>query len=320
MAFEDALPSLCHRKSQIGIWYCHDHCCRKQETVITRPKPASSFAGEAEMEGNDNAEAPETIAADAGFPFADRVQAIEIADVLQWLRAGWQDLRTAGWISPAYGSIFLFAGFALTKGLVLLEMPYLILPMIGGFLLIAPVLTLGLYRISKDIEEGRRPSFWAALTAFRANPYHILTAGLLLMLFIMIWARINVILFALSFPYVSMSLDSLVSQLLTTQGFVFLGLATVVGFGFALLAFVTNVTALPMMLDSREDIFSAALVSAIAVFKNPRPMMVWAALIVFITGIGLVTAFLGLVITLPLIGHASWHAYRRLIRCDPAPE
>ncbi|PWC45709.1 DUF2189 domain-containing protein [Azospirillum sp. TSO22-1] len=257
--------------------------------------------------------APAAAPAGAGFPRADEVRIVDAARVAGWLWAGWADMRAAGWVSPAYGAMFVVIGFALTAGLTMLDMAYLIAPMIGAFLLVSPLLTLGLYQVSKDVEEGRRPSFWRALCAWRANPYHILTAGLVLMLFMMIWVRLNVIAFALFFPYVSMSFASLLEQTFTLQGMFFTAFITALGFAFASVAFVTNVTALPMMLDRPEDIFSAALVSIIAVVKNPRVMALWAALIVLVTGIGMATAFVGLAVALPLIGHASWHAYRDLV-------
>jgi len=250
----------------------------------------------------------------AGFPYADRVRTVEPAEVFVWLRAGWADMLSAGWVSPAYGAMFVVIGFALTAGLTMAGMAYLIAPMIGGFLLVAPLLALGLYRVSKDVGEGRRPTFWHALTAWRANPYHILTAGLVLMLYVMIWARLNVIAYALFFPYHAMTFASLFEHVFTLQGMVFVVFVTALGFAFAAIAFVSNVTALPMMLDREVDVFAAALVSAIAVFKNPRAMALWAGVIVLITGIGMVTAFLGLVVALPLIGHASWHAYRALVK------
>ncbi|HEY0838491.1 MAG TPA: DUF2189 domain-containing protein [Azospirillum sp.] len=250
----------------------------------------------------------------AGFPYADRVRTVEPARVLGWLAAGWADMRAAGWVSLAYGALFVVIGFALTAGLTMAGMAYLIAPLIGGFLLVAPLLALGLYRVSKDAEEGRRPTFWRALTAWRANPYHILTAGLVLMLFVMIWVRLNVIAYALFFPYHAMTLESLFEQALTFQGIVFLAFVTALGFAFAAVAFVTNVTALPMMLDRPVDVFAAALVSVIAVVKNPRAIALWAGVIVLVTGVGLVTAFVGLVVALPLIGHASWHAYRDLVK------
>jgi uncharacterized membrane protein len=258
---------------------------------------------------------PQTAAGSAaGFPYADRVRTVEPAQVFTWLAAGWADMRTAGWVSPAYGALFVVIGFALTVGLTMAGMPYLIAPMIGGFLLVAPLLALGLYAVSRDAEAGRRPTFWRAVTAWRANPYHILTAGLVLMLFVMIWVRLNVIAYALFFPYHSMTLESLFEQALTLQGVTFLAFVTVLGLGFAAIAFVTNVTALPMMLDRPVDVFAAALVSVIAVVKNPRAMALWAGVIVLVTGVGMLTAFVGLVAALPLIGHASWHAYRDLVK------
>ena len=188
----------------------------------------------------------------------------------------------------------------------------------AGELLLPPLLALGLYRISWDVAEGRRPGFGRAITAWRRNPYHILTAGLILMLFVMIWARMNVIAFALFFPYVSMSLASFLHQTLTLDGMVFTMFVTVLGLGFATVAFISNVTALPMMLERKVDIFAAVLASAMAVARNPRTMALWAALIVLVTGVGLLSV-VGLVVTLPLIGHASWHAYRDLVKADGEP-
>ncbi|MBK3801345.1 DUF2189 domain-containing protein [Azospirillum brasilense] len=252
----------------------------------------------------------------AGLPYADRVRTVTTAQALGWLRAGWMDLRASGWVSLAYGALFVALGFALTGGLVRAGMAYLIAPMIGAFLLIAPLLALGLYRISKDVEEGRRPSLWRALTAWRANPYHILTAGLILMLYVMIWARMNVVAFALFFPHEAIALDHFVAQMFSLDGLVFTVFITALGFAFAAFAFITNVTALPMMMDRPVDVFAAALASAMAVLRNPRVLALWAGLIVLVTGAGLLTGFLGLIVALPLVGHASWHAYRDLIKED----
>lgn len=259
-------------------------------------------------------ELPGQASAGSGFPLADRVRVVTTAQVWRWLAAGWADMAAAGWVSPAYGLLFVAGGFAITGGLVLIGMPYLITPMIGGFLLVGPLLALGLYDISARLEQGVRPGFFHAIMAWRANSFHILTAGLILMLVIMIWARLSVVLFALFFPYQSMSLDSFLTQVATFQGVTFSLFMLVLGFAFAAAAFVTNVTTLPMMLDRRTDVFAAALVSVIAVVKNPRPMALWAALIVAIVGVGLATAFLGLAVALPVIGHASWHAYRDLVK------
>ncbi len=135
------------------------------------------------------------------------------------------------------------------------------------------------------------------------------------MLFVMIWARLSVVAFALFFPYTPMSVMNFLIQMISLDGLAFTVFITALGFGFALLAFVTNVTALPMMLDRPgTDIFGAATVSIISVIKNPKPMFLWAFLIVVVIGAGMLTAFLGLILALPLIGHASWHAYKDLVK------
>lgn len=250
----------------------------------------------------------------AGLPWADRINTVSTDDVVGWLRAGWADLRLAGWVSIAYGLIFVVAGFAITGGLVLAGLPYLVTPMIGGFLLVAPLLAMGLYDISHRIEEGRRPSFPRALLAWRSNGFHIMTAGLVLMLYLMIWARLAVLIFALFFPYQTMSLEGFLEAATSRDGLLFLVFGTLVGFVLATLAFVTTVITLPLMLDRRTDVFSAAVASVIAVARNPRPMALWAALIaVLVFGAGLL-GLVGLAVTLPLVGHASWHAYRALLR------
>lgn len=246
-------------------------------------------------------------------PFAITINDVGPDAVQRWLKGGWQDLKTAGWVSVAYGAIFTGGGFAVTGGLALVGMPYLITPMIGGFLLIGPLLALGLYQISADAERGVRPRFFAAVTAWRVNPYHIMTAGLVLMLFVMIWARLNVVAFALFFPYVAMTLSGFAEQILTLEGVIFSLFVTALGAAFATVAFVTNVVSLPAMLDRRMDFFAAAALSLRVVARNPRVMALWAAVIVVVTGLGLLSAFIGLAVTLPLIGHASWRAYREMV-------
>jgi uncharacterized membrane protein len=155
----------------------------------------------------------------------------------------------------------------------------------------------------------------AALQAWRANPIHLLALGLALVLFLIIWIRLAVLIFALSFPYTTPTAQAMFNTILFTgEGLVFLTLGTVVGSVMATLAFVTSVFSLPMMMDRKVDIIQAVVISVVAVAMNFRVMAVWAALIVVFTVAGLVTFYVGLAVTLPLIGHASWHAYRAVIK------
>ncbi|CDK97974.1 protein of unknown function [Magnetospirillum gryphiswaldense MSR-1 v2] len=252
------------------------------------------------------------------LPFADRIHGVTITHVWRWLALGWADYRRSGWVSAAYGGLFAAGGIFITFGLAWLGWPYLITPMIGGFLLIGPLLALGLYAISRAHAQGRPIGLIQALLAWRANTFHIMTAGLVLMLVVMIWARLSIVLFAIFLPYQSMSVDSFLAQSLTMAGISFTLFMLVLGAGFAALVFVTCVVSLPMMLDQKVDIFSAALMSVLAVVRNPAPMALWAMIIVAVIGLGILPLFLGLVVALPVIGHASWHAYGDLIAPPPA--
>ncbi|KJS44005.1 MAG: membrane protein [Rhodospirillaceae bacterium BRH_c57] len=249
----------------------------------------------------------------AGLPYAERIRIVPTTAPLAWLRAGWDDMRAAPVVSVAYGSIFVAIGFVLTVGLSALDMLYLMTPLIAGFLLIAPLLAVGLYHMSRRLEHGQRPGFWAAVFAWRANSFHILTAGLVLMLFLMIWVRIAALIFALVFPYTNMAWSALLTSLASTDGIVFLTLGTAIGGGFAVVAFIGAAVSLPLMLDRGTDVFTAVLVSALAVFANLKAMALWAVIIVVVTALGLLTGLIGVAVTLPLIGHATWHAYRALV-------
>lgn len=262
-------------------------------------------------------QAPAELGAKQGnvLPYADRINTIGSDEPFKWLAAGWRDFRRAGLVSFAYGMIFVAAGVALTIGLYTADLAYLIAPLIGGFLLVGPALTVGFYTISRDLEAGRKPSLGRALTAWRANPVHLLGFGLAQVLFMIVWVRLAVMIFALSFPYRSMDLQSMVNAaLFSVEGNVFLMIGTLVGSIMASLAFTFSVVSLPLMLDRKADIVQAVVISAVAVITNARVMVVWAALIVVFTLAGLATFYVGLAVTLPLIGHASWHAYRSLIR------
>ena len=139
--------------------------------------------------------------------------------------------------------------------------------------------------------------------------------GLGLVLFLIIWVRLAVMTFAVSFPHVNLSIQNIVNTtLFTADGLIFLAIGTVVGSVMAGIAFVSSVFSLPLMLDRKADIIQALVISVVAVIVNFRVMMAWAAMIVVFTFAGLFTLYIGLAVALPLLGHASWHAYRAVIK------
>ena len=258
---------------------------------------------------------PTPVARGSALPYADHVNVVASDEPFKWLAAGWRDFKTARPISLLYGLVFVIAGVILTAGLAAAGLEYLIAPLCAGFLIVGPALTVGFYAISRGLEAGRVLPLGEALVAWRANPVPLLGLGLGLVLFLIIWIRLAVMIFALSFPYETPNLETMVSAaLFTTQGNIFLLLGTVVGSVMATLAFVLSVFSLPLLLDRKVDLVQAIVTSVVAVVINIKVMAVWAALIVLFIAAGLASFYVGLAISLPLIGHASWHAYRAVIR------
>ena len=251
----------------------------------------------------------------SSLPYRDQINQITVEDLFLYLAAGWRDFKSASVTSVAYGSIFVVAGLIMTVGMYLGGWEYLIAPSIEGFLLIGPSLTVGFYAISRKLEAGEPPTFAGALKAWQVNTGSLLAMGLAELCFLIIWLRISVLIFALNFPYVTMDLKSMLNVIFfTVDGYVFLAIGSLFGGGLALVAFMTGVVSLPMLLDRKTDLVQAVVTSVVAVVVNFRVMMVWAAIVVVVTGVGLVAGLVGLAVTLPLIGHANWHAYRGLIK------
>lgn len=250
-----------------------------------------------------------------GIPFADRVNLVNTNAPWQWLALGWADLRQARFISVPYAFAFAIIGYGVTISLHFADKYYLIWPFIAGFILVAPVFTVGLYEISRKLEAGEPISFATALNAWRRAPGRIFGAGLALTFFLIIWVRTAALLYVINFPYQMLTLPNLLNQtFFSFDGLAFLAIGTFLGAIFALFAFLLSAVSLPMMVGERADFLPSLLTSIFAVTMNPRAMLVWASIIVVVTAVGLATAFIGLAITLPLIGHATWHAYRAVVK------
>jgi uncharacterized membrane protein len=235
----------------------------------------------------------------------------------RWLSEAWSDMAGAPGVSFAYGAIFAGAGFVILFGLEAFDLAYLILPMGLGFALIGPALAVGLYETSRRLENGETVGMAEALGAFRRNTSQIALIGVFLLIAFIAWCRIAMLEFMLFFGSAPPSLDGLMGALLTSpQSAMFLIVGTITGAIFAAVVFAMCAVAVPMVIDRDVDAVTAMLTSLDAVRHNIRPMALWAFLIALFTFAGLSLFFVGLVITLPLVGHASWHAYRDLVHRD----
>lgn len=244
-----------------------------------------------------------------------RVRKVATDRPWMWLAAGWQDMRAYPHISGAYGAALAIFGWFVLLLMFEFGLNWAILPAVAGFLIVSPLLAAGLYEVSRRRELGETASLNDALNGFKRNGSQIAMIGAVLAVINLIWIRIAGLIFALFFGLnFTPSLAELPFRMLqseTLPGFLLVG----TGFGLVLASatFAACVVSIPMLVDRDVSFLEAITVSIQAVVENPRAMALWAGLIVLFTGLALVPFFLGLVVAMPLIGHATWHAYRDLV-------
>ena len=237
-------------------------------------------------------------------------------DVWKWLAAGWSDLKANTAISVSYAALFIIIGLIISFGFYFMGWPYLILPGLTGFLLMGPAVGIGFYEISRRYAAGEKVSFMTTVTAARYNKLGIFGFGIALAFVFQVWIRISFTVFALSFPGIMPEWSVIIMRTFSMEG-VYFGISiAAVGAVFATCIFFVGAFAMPMMLDRNSVLLPSIITSAYAVAHNRNAMILWAAVIVIFTGIGLATAGIGLIVTLPLIGHATWHAYKQVMSGD----
>jgi uncharacterized membrane protein len=243
------------------------------------------------------------------------IRQLELDRPWSWLAAGWQDLWEAPGVSLTYGAIFTIISFAITAGVLLIGLEYLLLPLTAGFMLVGPMLAVGLYETSRRLETGLPISLGAALFVATRSPMRLGFLGIALMAILLVWMRAATLLFALflgttHFPPTAEIVPTL---LFTSHGLALLIVGTGCGAILAAAVFAISVISVPLLMERDVDFMTAIVTSALAVVRNPKPMLLWAWLVALLTACGLVTLFLGLIITFPLVGHATWHAYRETV-------
>lgn len=238
------------------------------------------------------------------------IATLRLSDPLRWLRCGWRDFVRAPGIGLFYGSCFTGMGVALAWAFV--NSPQWLLALCGGFLLLGPFLAVGLYDVSRSLERGEAPSLTRSLTAWNKNLSALaLYMGMLLVLE-MLWSRAALVVFALSFNSLPQN-HSTLSLLLDPKNIPFVTTYLGVGAVFAGLIFATSVISIPMIMDRATDGISAGITSVRVCLANPLVMFVWGALITVLVVLAMLPWFAGLLIVGPVLGHASWHAYRAAV-------
>jgi uncharacterized membrane protein len=231
-----------------------------------------------------------------------------------WLRRGWQDMARVPQVSLTFGLVIAALSLIILYGLWQQDFLAYSFPLASGFMFVAPFLGIAFYEISRRLEMGAPIRFHDIATAWAKKPGRIFTLGLIMMLFQVAWMRIATLLYALFFGLQAVDWANFVVAILTTtDGLIFLVVGTAIGGVLAALCFAIGVVSFPLLLDRDIGTAQAIATSVAAGVANWRVLAGWGALIVLFTGAGLVTGCLGLIVTMPLIGHASWHAYRDLV-------
>ena len=235
---------------------------------------------------------------------------------LGWLQLGWRDLAAHPGISLFYGAAFCVMAWAL--GAVFRVKPEFTMTMASGCLLVGPFLALGLYDVSRRVEAGQPPSLTASMTCWRS---HLRSMGLLVGVLIvleLLWGRASLVVIAVFFNTGMPSSASVVQAVFNPNNLDFLLAYTLVGSIFAALVFAISAVSIPMILDRDTDAITAAITSLEVVINNTGVLLLWGGLIALLSAAALLLPWaLGLLLVGPLLGHASWHAYRGSVRWLP---
>ncbi|MCI1193593.1 DUF2189 domain-containing protein [Calidifontimicrobium sp. SYSU G02091] len=230
-----------------------------------------------------------------------------------WLRAGWRDLVRQPGLALGYGGFVALAGWILLT-VAWTGAAHLVPALLGGFLLVAPIVAVGLYAIAQQLEETGRVSTSQAAVATRPHLPMLALFGLVLALALIAWERVAAIVFALSYGGEVPALERFAAELLTVPAHRDALLALVAaGALFALAVYASGVVAAPMIYHRGSDPVTAIVTSWRVCLRNAAAALVWAVCLALLVALGFATLMLGLVVVFPWLAFASWHAYRDLV-------
>lgn len=240
------------------------------------------------------------------------INKVSISAPVDWLKSGFSDLKSAPVTSLLYGLIFAVTGMILFA--LAAQNPVFIVTLTTGFLLIGPFVAVGLYAISQHLEQGEYPTLSHAFSALKFNTVSLVSFALLLGIIMTIWTRTTALLTGLFFNDATIATQGWAALISNPQSYDFVLAFIGAGFVLAVVSFAVSVVSIPLMTHRKVDVITAIMTSLKAVARNPLPMLVWAGMIVALIALGMAFFYVGLIVTLPLVGHASWHAYRALVR------
>ncbi len=251
-----------------------------------------------------------------------RVRTITPRDLIDALAKGFDDFKAMPTHALFVGLIYPIAGLIIAIAASGTNLLWLIYPMATGFALIGPVAAVGLYELSRRREQGLDTNWSHAFDLLQADSFRSIAAlGLVLLLLFAIWIGVAQTIYWAYFGYaVPESVDGFARQVLTTEaGHRMILIGNAVGFLFALVAFVVSVVAFPLLIDRQIGAAAAAATSVRAVLRNPLTMALWGVIVAIALLLGSLPFFVGLAVVVPVLGHATWHLYRKVVVPDSPP-
>jgi uncharacterized membrane protein len=242
------------------------------------------------------------------------VRSISPAEILVALRKGAADFRNSWWMGMTFAAVYVVGGLLLVGALFAQGYAFAAFPAIAGFLLIGPATAVAFYEISRRLEAGE-PLAWGAIAgSFRRHGgTQLLLFGGVLIFLMLIWIRAATLLYALEFGANPVSPAELAANLASPDALGFLLTGNAVGAVLAAVTFTVSVVAVPLLLDRDIDFMTALATSVRACLINPVSMLFWAMLIGVMLALSIATGLLGLLVALPIVGHANWHVYRHVV-------
>lgn len=260
------------------------------------------------------------LSAESGPARADiQINHLERGVISQVLALGWKDFCAAPWFGLFFGLVYSGAGWAIVLLAGASGYYFLSYPLAAGFALIAPFVAAGLYAVSRSLERGEKARWSDVLRVVRGAGSRDLGWMALITGFIFfIWMDIAFFVYAIFFGFRAVGMFDLLWQIVSTwNGVLFFLTGNLLGALIAAFVFSISVVSFPILLDRDIDFVTAMITSVRVVGKNPRVMALWALVIAVLLLVSLLTLLAALVIVLPVLGHASWHMYRRAIARVP---
>jgi uncharacterized membrane protein len=243
------------------------------------------------------------------------VMQVEVGDLRAALVAGWRDFLRAPLLGCVFAAVYVLGGWLIWWAVTAKGQIWWTLPAAAGFPILGPFIACGFYETSRRLEAGE-PLLWSQIfgAIFRQKERQIPSIAAVIVVFFLFWNFLAHMIFALFLGNATMTnVSSSLAVFSTAEGLAMLVVGTGVGAVFATLLFSLSVVSLPMLLEREVDFVTAMLTSVAVVRQSPLVMLSWGALIGVLVFAAMVPGFLGLFVVLPVLGHASWHLYRRAI-------